>query len=159
MRGPMLVLLLGLAGCAPAGPPFASVAATLPPVPAGTARIFFYRWLEPYETLTPTTAFLNGAPVGVTEPGAVLYRDVSGGQYTIAVKSEGVFPDQFKTVTVKPGDTVYVRAASLSNLATWRQRWGHRKRRRRVIGVRGHVRRRDYGTPRLRHTRCGTYVS
>ena len=118
MRGPMLALLLGIAGCAPAGPPFASVAATLPPVPAAMARIFFYRWLEPYETLTPTTAFLNGAPVGVTEPGAVLYRDVARGQYTIAVKSEGVFPDQFKTVTVNAGDKVYVRVESLSNWAS-----------------------------------------
>jgi hypothetical protein len=117
LRGAFLVLLLGIAGCAPAGPPFASVAGTLPPVPAGAARVFLYRWLEPYESLTPTTAFLNGGPIGVTETGAVLYRDVAPGRYTIAVQSEGIFPNQFKTVTLKAGDTVYVRIDSLRNWA------------------------------------------
>ena len=113
LRQIILLALAGLAGCAPAGPPFASVAGTLPPVPARTARIFVYRWLEPYETLSPTTLFLNGGPVGVTQPGAVLYRDVPPGVYTIAVQSEGIFPNQFKTATLKGGDVIYARIGSL----------------------------------------------
>jgi hypothetical protein len=108
-----LTVLLALGACAPAGPPFASVA--LPPVPNGMARIYFYRWLEPYETVAPTTAYLNGQEVGVTETGSVLYRDVQPGQYLISVFSEGVFPNQFKTVVVRPGEQVYARIESLKS--------------------------------------------
>jgi hypothetical protein len=118
MKLMVLLLLIAIGGCAPPGPPFASVAGALPPVPPGMARIFIYRSLEPYETLAQTTAYLNDAAVGVTEPGAVLYRDVAPGQYTIAVKSIGVYPDQFKTVTVEPGQVLYARVDSLRNWST-----------------------------------------
>ena len=113
LKGVLLLVMLAIGGCAPAGPPFASVAGSIPPVPPGAARIFFYRWLEIYDTTAPTMAFLNGAPIGVTETGAVLYRDVAPGQYVIAVQSEGVFPNQFKTVTLKPGDVAYARIESV----------------------------------------------
>jgi hypothetical protein len=113
----IFVLVLVLAGCAAPGPPYSSVAAGLSPPSQGEARIFFYRWLEPYETVTASTAYLNGAPVGTTESGSVLYRDVAPGQYTISVESAGVYPYQFKTVTVGPGQVVYARIGSL-------QSWG-----------------------------------
>lgn len=113
LRGFVLLVLLAAASCAPPGPPFASVASTISPVPQGTARVFFYRWLEPYETLAPTVASLNNLPIGVTEPGAVLYRDVAPGQYLISVQSDGVYPNQFKTVVLQPGNVAYVRIASL----------------------------------------------
>lgn len=109
----LLMLGIGVTGCAPQGPPFGKVAENLPPIPAGAARIFVYRWLEPYETLAPTTLFLNQRPVGVTEPGAVLYRDVPAGQYLISVQSEGVYPNQFKSVVLRPGESAYVRVESL----------------------------------------------
>src|SRR6202041_1953290 len=104
-----------VAGCVAPGPRFANVAATIPPVPPGAARIFFYRLLEPYETLAYTTAYLNGNPVGTAEPGAVLYRDVAPGQYLISVKSEGLYKDQFKSVVLRPGDVAYAQIESLRN--------------------------------------------
>ncbi len=112
----LVAILLALSACAPAGPPYASVAATIPPVAPGMARIYFYRWLEPYETTTPSVAFLNGAPVGVTQTGAVFYRDVPPGQYTIAVQSDEIYPNQFKTVVLRPGDVAYAR---IESLRTW----------------------------------------
>jgi hypothetical protein len=112
-KGVLLVLLLAIGGCAPAGPPFASVASTLPPVPQGSARIYFYRWLEIYETTSPSRAYLNGDRVGVTQTGTVFYRDVAPGQYTISVDSEGIYPGQFKTVVLRPGDVAYARIESL----------------------------------------------
>ena len=115
LRGALLLLVVALAGCAPEGPPFASVAGMLPPVPSGEARIFIYRWLEPYETLSWTEAFLNGQPIGATHPGTVLYRDVPQGVYTISVHSDGAYPNQFKTVTLKPGNVIYVRVESISS--------------------------------------------
>jgi hypothetical protein len=112
-----LALALAVTGCvaSPPSPSFSSVAARLPPVPPGEARIFFYRWLEPYETLSWTPVFLNNQEVGVSQPGAVLYRDVPPGQYTIKVRSEGPFPFQFKTVTVSPGQVIYARIESLKS--------------------------------------------
>jgi hypothetical protein len=118
----ILIVLLLLAGCAAPEPSFVQVAPTIPPVPAGAARIYFYRWLEPYETLSLTTAFLNGQPVGVTEPGAVLYRDVAPGEYTIAVQSEGIYGGQFKTVLLRPGETAYARVESLRSWSSCRLR-------------------------------------
>jgi Protein of unknown function (DUF2846) len=109
----LALMLLGLAGCAPAGPPFASVAASVPPVPQGDARLYFYRWLEPYETVAESTVMLNGAPVAVSQTGAVFYRDVAPGRYTISVQSRGVYPNQFKTMTIGAGETAYVRIESL----------------------------------------------
>jgi hypothetical protein len=110
-----LLFVLIAVGCTPAGPPFASVAATLSPVPPGSARIYFYRYLEPYETIAETEAYLNGNPVGVTETGTVFYRDVTPGKYTISVRSDGVFPDQSKTVILKPGDVSYARVESIKS--------------------------------------------
>jgi hypothetical protein len=109
----VLLVLLAIGGCVQQGPPFASVAGAIPPAPQGMARVFFYRWLEPYETVAPTTVMLNGRPVGVSETGAVLYRDVPPGQYTISVPSWGVYPNQFKTVVLTPGQVAYVRIESL----------------------------------------------
>ena len=117
-RRAFLLLPLALAACARPGQPFASVAATIPPVPQGMARVFFYRWLEPYETVAPTTAYLNGKPVGVLEVGAIIYRDVAPGQYLISVRSDEPYPDQFKTVVLKPGEVVYARVESLKSWST-----------------------------------------
>jgi hypothetical protein len=117
-RSVFLVLLLALSGCAPEGPPFATVAATIPPNPPGTARVFFYRWLEPYETTAPTIAFLNDQPIGVTEVGSVLYRDVAPGQYRISVQSDEMYPNQFKSVVLQAGDVAYVRIESLRSWST-----------------------------------------
>jgi hypothetical protein len=109
----LALMLVALASCAPSGPEFASVAATVAPVPSGEARVYFYRWLEPYETVAESAVMLNGARVGVSQTGAVLYRDVAPGQYTISVQSGGTYPNQFKTVTLTPGETAYVRIESL----------------------------------------------
>ena len=109
----MLTLaLLALGACAPAGPPFATVAATLPPVPPGEARVYFYRWLEPYETTAESTVILNGVPAGISQTGAAFYRDVAPGRYTISLTSRGVYPNQFKTVELAAGQTAYARIES-----------------------------------------------
>jgi hypothetical protein len=112
----MVLLLVLVAGCVAPQANFASVAGNLPPVPPGAARIFFYRWLEPYESNAATMAYLNGRPAGVTEVGAVLYRDVAPAQYTIVVQSDGIFANQFKSVLLRPGDVAYVR---IESLRTW----------------------------------------
>ena len=114
-RSLVLLFILALAACVEAGPRFAAVADSLPPIPAGEARIYFYRILEPYEGDVPTIAFLNGMAVGVTQAGAVLYRDVAPGTYEIKVASDTAFPNQFKTMSIAAGETLYVRVETLES--------------------------------------------
>lgn len=117
IHGLLLFAALTLFGCTASetsGPPFAAALATLPPVPAGETRMFFYRQLQPYGLLAPTAVYLNGRRVGVSWIGTTFYRDVSPGTYHITVDSQGAYPNQFKTIRVKPGDTVYVRVIPLT---------------------------------------------
>lgn len=112
-----LVLLLALvaAGCASL-PTFDQASARLPPIPAGEARIFVYRDYEPYQSLSWVPVFFNRATIGAVGPGHVLMRDVPPGTYTIEPKSEGLWPDQAKSVRVAAGDTVYAKIESFNGL-------------------------------------------
>ena len=112
-----LVLLLALAAAGCVGPPtFDQVSATLPPIPAGEARIFVYRAYEPYQSLSWVPVFFNGVTTGAVGPGQVLMRDVPAGTYTIEPKSEGLWPNQAKTVRVGAGDVVYAKIESFNGL-------------------------------------------
>ncbi len=120
MRRLAVIVVLALAACTaqnPDLPSFAASEAALPPPAPGTARLYFYRLLEPYEIRTGTTLFLNGAAVGYLRNGAVTYRDVPPGTYAVAVDSPGAFPNQFKTVAVRQGQTWYFQVQSLLSLS------------------------------------------
>lgn len=111
----VLSLMLGLAACAlpPPGVPFNG---PLPPQPPGTARLIFYRPLEFYDSTAMSTVFLNGTATGISQVGAVLYRDVAPARYDISVESRRSYPNQFKTVVVKAGDVFYIRIDTLPKL-------------------------------------------
>jgi hypothetical protein len=119
-----LLIVLALSACVAQQPSFGTVASGLPSVPAGQARIFFYRWLEPYEAVSMSRVYLNGAPVAVSQVGTVLYRDVSPGQYSISVFSPGTYPDQFKTVAITAGEVIYVHIESLASYKSACGTWG-----------------------------------
>jgi hypothetical protein len=104
--------LLALAGCAQA-PSFSE--APPPAVPQNEARIIVYRWPEPYETLLVARLDLDGRPLGYAQNGDGFVRDVSPGEHTISIVSRVQFPGQTATVTLRPGETLYVRIASLSS--------------------------------------------
>jgi hypothetical protein len=107
-----LVLSLALAGCVaenPLLPTYTSAERTLPPPPPGTARLYFYRLLDPNDLQLGTTIMLNGQPVGYSRTGTVLYRDVAPGSYFVSVLSRGQYPYQFKTVQVQADQTWYFR--------------------------------------------------
>ena len=111
----VLLLVLAAAGCA-SPPTFDQVGATLPPIPTGEARIFVYRDYEPYQSLSWVPVFFNGATIGAVGPGHVLMRDVPPGTYKIEPKSEGLWPDQAKTVRIAAGDSVFAKVASFAGL-------------------------------------------
>ena len=105
-------IVLLLAGCVPT-PPGPLLSGPLPPQPAGTARIVFYRDLDYYATQSMPTVYLNDKPAGISENGAVFYRDVAPGAYAISVAPSLPYPNQFKTIVVKPGDVFYAQLAPL----------------------------------------------
>jgi hypothetical protein len=80
--------------------------ATAPP---GSARVWIYRDYEPYQSLATPYVRMNGAIVGISQPGAAFSRDVSPGTYLITVDSEGEDVYQFAQVALAPAQTVYVK--------------------------------------------------
>lgn len=109
-----LVFLL-LASCAPLGEPLTGPVA---PPPPGMARLVVYRPLEFYGTQAMPLLYLNDAPAGVTQNGGVLIRDVRPGTYVISVAPSEVYPGQFKTVAVRPGDMFFVNIQPLPSPCT-----------------------------------------
>jgi hypothetical protein len=97
----LVALLLRLPGGAAAAPPG--------PPPAAGARIWIYRDWDPYTTLQTPYVRLNGAVIGVSEPGGAFYRDVPAGTYRVTVDSYGTDYGQFATVAAVPGQTVFVK--------------------------------------------------
>ena len=103
------ILLLAMAACAQ--PPLtASVA--MPPIPAAAARVWFYRPIDAYDSLSTPYIRMNDAIVAVSIPEGASYRDVPAGQYHISVDSYLDNPQQDQNVTLAPGQEVYVKVIS-----------------------------------------------
>jgi len=101
-------------------PSIASAIAT--PMVSGQARIYFYRDWEPYETLSRPLIYLNDAPVDISEPGGISFRDLAPGEYHISVDSYGIYPHQFKVLVLGAGNVRYVK---IESLASWYASLGH----------------------------------
>lgn len=115
LRPAIVLFALAIAACAqPAN--FGQIADMLPPPPPGKARIYVYRWLEPYETMSWARVYLNGREIAVAAPGTMFYHDVSPGRYDVTANQAGAFPRQPGTVTVAAGESVYAR---IEVLAPW----------------------------------------
>jgi hypothetical protein len=104
------LLALATVSCAPL-PPTASVA--IPPIPAGAARVWFYRDGGPYDGVGTPYLRMNEAIVGVSEPQGALYRDVAPGQYHVTVDSYGKDFNQSRWVYLFPGQQAYFKIVSL----------------------------------------------
>jgi hypothetical protein len=102
-------LVLLVAGCAQ--PPAAPAApAALSAVPAGAARIWFYRDYEPSVSNNLAEVALNGSVAGYVQPnGSAFYRDVPPGRYHVTVASGGRDVNQDKDVDLPPGLEAFVK--------------------------------------------------
>jgi hypothetical protein len=112
----LFVIAIGLGACASAGPKGLSAAAV--PLAPDRARIYVYRDLNPYDTTEWTAVSLNGEKIGNNAPGTVFYRDVRPGTYEIEVRSDQLYPNQFKTVTLAPGSTVFAKIQEVRHWGT-----------------------------------------
>jgi Protein of unknown function (DUF2846) len=107
-------LLLITAGCAE---PSKMSPAAAPPIPAGQARVWFYRPWEPSESLNLASVDMNGAYVGAVANGGAFYRDVPPGHYHIAPQSWARDVNQDSNVDLASGQQVYVKIVSLVSWA------------------------------------------
>ena len=105
------MLLLATAGCVQAPPPTASVA--IPPIPAGEARVWFYRPIDAYDSMATPYVRMNDAIVAISQPEGASYRDVPAGPYHITVDSYGKDFNQDKDVQLAAGDELYCKIVSL----------------------------------------------
>jgi hypothetical protein len=111
--------LLGALGVAGAGSVLLATASwaqmppaapsTISPPPANQARIWFYRDLTIYSSLATPYVRLNGAAVGVSQPGGAFYRDVPPGHYHISADSYLDDPNQDRDVDLGPGQEAYAK--------------------------------------------------
>jgi hypothetical protein len=111
-QGPRIAtaILLAAAGCTQL-PPTSSVA--IPPIPAGAARVWFYRDYEPHETLARPYVWLNDRIAGISEPGGAFYRDVAPAHYSIRVDSAGRDFNQVADANLAAGQEAYAKVVSL----------------------------------------------
>jgi hypothetical protein len=111
---------LSLLSCAR---PQCATSSAEPPIGAGMARFYFFRAPTIYDSQVWTAVSLDHRKIGDSAPGTVFYRDVPPGRYEVEVRSDRLYPDQFKTVDVSPGSTTYVQ---IHNLPHWSQgAWGY----------------------------------
>lgn len=102
-------VLLAMAGCAQ---PSATASVSIPPIPAGEGRIWFYRNYEPYAGKGLPAIAANGRYVGVAELGGAFYRDVPPGNYVVTVETTGVDFSQVAHLDVAAGQESFVKIVS-----------------------------------------------
>jgi hypothetical protein len=102
-------LLLVIASCAQ---PAATASVAVPAIPAGEARIWFYRDYEPYAGKGFPAVAANGGFVGQAELGGAFYRDVPPGPYHITVQTFGIDVNQAANFTLAPMQEAYVKIVS-----------------------------------------------
>jgi hypothetical protein len=106
------LLLLAAAACAQ--PPVTSLV-TIPPIPAGEARAWFYRDPGPYDCVDTPYIRMNEAIVGISQIGGASYRDVPPGQYLVRTDNYLGDFNSTRTVYLSPGQQAYFKILCLAN--------------------------------------------
>lgn len=106
------VLLAGWLACLSAMP---SQAQQQPPLSPGYARVWILRQYEPSDSLRTPPMYINGAPIGASQPGTIFYRDLPAGTYKFTVDSCTQDVGQAQTLNLSPGTQVYLEIQSLSS--------------------------------------------
>mgnify|MGYP002336267915 CR=1 FL=1 len=103
-----VVLLSVLAACAATGPLHKEVAASIPPVPAGKGRVYFYRADTMFGAAVTSDIKLNNRVVGRSERGSFFYVDENPGKCLVSTSTE---LEKQLTFTLGAGETRYVRTS------------------------------------------------
>ena len=97
-----------LAGCAAEGPLHKEVAASIPTVPAGKGRVYFYRPDTMFGAAITSDITLNGKVVGKSERGSFFFVDENPGSCTALASTE---VERQVTFTLAAGETKYVKSS------------------------------------------------
>ena len=73
------------------------------------ARLYFYRNVETNQVTRWTGVFLNDEKIGDLGERSYFFRDVQPGTYKVGVTSDVPYQDQYRTVTVAPNSTTFIR--------------------------------------------------
>jgi hypothetical protein len=108
-----LVLVVLAPAPAPAQSP-----ASLPPVVANGARIWFYQDGSPSDGLGVAVIRLNGNAAGLSQTNSSFYRDIAPGHYHISLDNPVNDINQTADIDIAPGQTAYIKIATLDNWDT-----------------------------------------
>src|SRR5256885_15929387 len=107
--------LLALAAWAPSvivQPAAAQQASAIAP---GYTRVWILRQYEPSESLRTPVMYINGAPIGASQPGTIFYRDLPAGGHRVTVDSRPTGVGQPADLHLLPGNSVSLAIQSLSS--------------------------------------------
>jgi Protein of unknown function (DUF2846) len=79
------------------------------PASPALARLYFYRLVESNQVTRWTGVFLNDQKIGDLGERSYFFRDVQPGTYKVGVTSDVPYQDQYRTVTVAPNSTTFIR--------------------------------------------------
>ena len=102
-----LVIVGILAGCAAEGPLHKEVAASIPTVPAGKGRVYFYRADTIFGAAVTSDITLNGRVVGKSERGSFFFVDEGPGNCKASASTE---VEREVTFTLAAGETKYIKS-------------------------------------------------
>jgi hypothetical protein len=103
----VLAVLLVAAGCAATGPLYSEIAATIPSVPAGKGRVYFYRADTMFGAAVTSDISLNKRVVGKSERGSFFYVDENPGNQVASASTE---VERQLSFTLAAGETKYVKS-------------------------------------------------
>jgi hypothetical protein len=89
-------------------------AGSLPPIPPGEARVWFYRDAGVYDSQQQPFILMNGTIIGVSQPRGSFYFDVKPGFYHVTVQQYLSNPEQDANINLVPGQQVYLKIVSLT---------------------------------------------
>jgi hypothetical protein len=117
----MLGLSAGLVGgcvqTAQATQTVTQLAAQIPPLAPGLARVWVLRQWDPVNFIGEPMVFVNGAPLAPVSPGTAYYRDLPPGTYAFTVASCGMDVNQGQTLALAPGTQTDMEVQTLRSNA------------------------------------------
>ena len=100
-----VIFISVLTACSATGPLYSEMSTTIPPLPAGKGRIFFYRSDNLGGAAATSDIKLNGKLVGRSERASFFYVDEPPGNYVVSTSTE---VERQLTFTLEAGETRYV---------------------------------------------------
>ncbi|HET7364571.1 MAG TPA: DUF2846 domain-containing protein [Burkholderiales bacterium] len=102
-----LAVVVVLAGCAAEGPLHKDISASIPAVPAGKGRVYFYRTNTMFGGAITSDITMNGRVVGRSVRGSFFYVDENPGDCKASASTE---VEREVSFTLSPGETKYIRS-------------------------------------------------